>query len=491
MGRWRNINLSTKIFILLALMVLVILGGGMTTVWYAREFNDLNTSIIEREVSALRVAGELETALVRQKGFATYYFLDGDSRWLEQLEQHRRSFENRLQEARKYADSDIEKEIIDRIESDYIDYVKSKNQVISLYRSGNSSNGESLHWEVREKFFNIQNLCGQYVEIHDNQIADAKQKSREKAESVYSFVAAVMVASLLLGLVFVSTLTTQVLAPIRRLSNDIADPESEKESTHEMAALSSRVHGIIEDRDRTKNELEQSRERLLESEKMAMVGKLAAEVAHSIRNPMTSIKMRLFSLQRSLELNSNQKEDIEVVSEEMRRLDNIVRNFLEFSRPHKLKKQRTNVCDIVDLSIDLLEYRLTHHEIEVVHKSPSELPEITADPELLKEVIVNLIVNSCEAMERGGRILISEEEAAAEKIGIAVIIRVKDTGPGIPSSISSSVLEPFFSTKPNGTGLGLSVAVRIVEEHGGRLEMTSNDDEGATFAIILPACEEV
>ena len=110
----------------------------------------------------------------------------------------------------------------------------------------------------------------------------------------------------------------------------------------------------MEEMDRARTELKQSKALLMNSEKMALVGKLATEVAHSIRNPMTSINMRLFSLKRNLEMSDVQKEDFEVVADEMRRLDNIVRNFLEFSRPHKLKKQKVNISDVIDMTIDLV-----------------------------------------------------------------------------------------------------------------------------------------
>ena len=104
----------------------------------------------------------------------------------------------------------------------------------------------------------------------------------------------------------------------------------------------------------------------------------------------------------------------------------------------------------------------------------------------MKEVLVNLIVNACEAMEGGGSIIILEEEGFAEPLERVVVIRLSDNGPGIPESIQDKVLEPFFTTKDEGTGLGLSIATRIIEEHGGWLDLTSEEGKGATFVITLP-----
>ena len=121
-----------------------------------------------------------------------------------------------------------------------------------------------------------------------------------------------------------------------------------KKSGDEVKAISRSVHDLIEAAGQTNIELERSREHLLQAEKMAMVGRLAAGMAHSIRNPFTSIKMRLFSLSRSLKLNDTQKEDFEVISEEIRHVDTIVQNFLEFSRPPKLKMQRISPSAVID-----------------------------------------------------------------------------------------------------------------------------------------------
>ena len=258
----------------------------------------------------------------------------------------------------------------------------------------------------------------------------------------------------------------------------------------EVEALSSRLHSLIEDVDQAQIELERSQEHLLQSGKWAMVGKLAAGVAHSIRNPLTSVNMRLFSLKRSLAMSSSQQEDFEVISEEIRHIDTIVRNFLEFSRPPKLKMQRVSPSDVVNMALVLLRYRLESYGVEMKLIRPHRLPEIWADPDQLKEVLVNLVLNACEVMVNGGVITIREEENLEPPLGPAAVIRVSDNGPGIPESVRDKIFQPFFSTKEEGTGLGLSIATRIIEDHGGRLELESGENEGATFIITLPLGKE-
>ena len=199
--------------------------------------------------------------------------------------------------------------------------------------------------------------------------------------------------------------------------------------------------------------------------------------------------MRLFSLGRSLELANSQKEDFDVISQEIRHTDTIVQNFLEFSRPPKLKMQQISPSVVVDLVIQLLEHRLKSYDVNVRVIRKQMLPELEADPEQLKEALVNLMENACEAMGLGGSIVIQEEEAFVQISKKAAVIRLSDNGPGLPESIKEKIFQPFFTTKDEGTGLGLSIASRIVEEHRGWLDVTSEEGKGTTFIITLPVKE--
>jgi len=141
---------------------------------------------------------------------------------------------------------------------------------------------------------------------------------------------------------------------------------------------------------------------------------------------------------------------------------------------------------VVDLVLQLLRHRLESNNIDVRLHRQAVLPEIQIDPEQIKEVLVNLIVNACESMGRDGLMEIYEEEGSIKSMGKVVIIRLTDNGPGIAEPIREKVLQPFFTTKEEGTGLGLSIAARIIENHGGRLGFQSREGQGTTFTIILP-----
>ncbi len=474
---------------MLTVLVLITIGGGLVMVWYTYQIEGLLSSIIYRNIAAYQAAEALETALINQKGFVSYYFIDGDPTWLRQLGEYRQIFRERLRTVRAIAENDVQKEAIHKIDQEYANYISAKDRLISLYEIGEREAGSELHPEVRHSFFKILRLCENYKDMISKQIIQARKTSQTQAKELRIIAGSAMLIELILGVLLVTVLARSILGPIRRLTREAEKSPGEYKAADEIQALSHSVRNLMDDVDQAKFELEKSREHLAQSEKMAMVGKLAAGMAHSIRNPFTSVKMRLFSLSRSLELSETQKEDFEVISKEIRQIDTIVQNFLEFSRPPKLKMQQISLSAVVDAVIQLLEHRLESYGVDIRIDREQPLPEMMADPEQIKEVFVNLVVNSCEALKTGGRIVIHEQVCVRPPLGEVAVIRVSDNGPGIPDSIKDKILQPFFTTKEEGTGLGLSIAARVIEEHRGRLDVTSKNGEGATFIITLPLKE--
>lgn len=487
---WHRISLRVRLFLVLAALVVITLSGGSVMMWYTYQIDALFKGVIDHDLQALEAASGLEDALVNQKGFVSYYLLDGSPDWLRRLETYRQAFRERLREVAKLVDTEADQKTIGAIESEYNQYIRKKDQVIALYKAGEREAGAKLHTKVRRHFFSILDLCEDYKDVHSNRIQRSRIKTNNQAKDLRMIAGIAVWTAILLGALLAFILITQILNPLRRLSLNAGEMPNPIQAGNEVKAVSRRVHSLMEDVDLTKTKLERSQKYLLQAEKLALAGKLAAGVAHSVRNPLTSVKMRLFSLGRTLDLSQTQKEDLDVISEEIRHIDTIVQNFLEFSRPPKLKMERTSPSDVVDTAFQLLRHRLESYGAEVKLNRQRHLPAILADAEQLKEVLVNLLVNACEAMGAGGRIVISEQEGVVKPLGQVVVIRVSDNGPGVPETIQDRLFEPFFTTKEEGTGLGLSIAARIVKEHGGWLNLTSIEGKGATFIITLPCSEE-
>jgi signal transduction histidine kinase len=486
----KRLSLRARVVGLLIVLGALALGSGGIGVWYTQQMETLFAAVVERDMAALQTQEGLLQALVKQKGFVSYYFMDGDPGWLVRLDEYRKAFTGHLERAEQLLRSDEDRKALQEIRSQYQTYVETRDRVIALYQNGEREKGLELHRQVRNHFFQLLALCETYEQVSVGRIRALQRESRTRAAAIRILaVTTLFIALILMGL-FAFVLFMQILGPIRRLAGEAERFGGVKGAGDEVKALSRGVRGLMEDADHTHSELEKSRVRLLQTEKMATVGKLAAGVAHSLRNPMTSIKMRLFSLERNLQIPPAQREDLEVVTEEIRHMDNIVQNFLQYSRPAKLRMQKVSPSEIVDVTLQLLKHRFRSYGIELTLLRREPLPEILADPDQLKEVFINLLVNAMEAMAgSSGRITIEETMEEQDPLGVVAVIRIRDSGPGISASIREKVFEPFFSTKEEGTGLGLSIAMRIVRQHRGFLHMKSGEGEGTEFTVTLP-CRE-
>jgi signal transduction histidine kinase len=481
--------LRHRVLLILAGFVLITFLLGLTLVWYTFRMEGLMSSITESDLLSLRNAEALEVTLMKQKGLASYYLLDGNPDWLQQQLELRRSFMQRLAGAIDTTLDPGQRQALEETAAEFEQYADKQKRVIELYRSGATTAGAALHGEVHRHFESLIRRSGQFKQFHTDRILAAEAHSHAHAQRLRLITLAAILISVALTLLLAFVFVYQILEPLRRLTLEAYRVNAPERSDNEVKALSRSVRVLLHNMDQTQSELQRSRGSLAQAEKMALVGKLAASMAHSIRNPFTSVKMRLFSLSRSLDLDDVQKEDLEVISAEIRHIDTIVQNFLEFSRPPKLKITSVSPSSVVDAALRLLKYRLKSYEVTVTVSRPAPLPPTPVDIEQLKEVMVNLIVNACEAMTPGGSIAIAERTETHPYLGPAAVVEVRDSGPGIPPHLREKIFQPFFSTKEQGTGLGLSIAQRIITEHGGRLEMESGEGMGAAFIILLP-CEE-
>lgn len=484
-----HIGLRARVYVILSILFFVTLAGGIVMVWYTFRIDAMLNSVLNTHIASYQVAESLEKALINQKGFVSYYFIDGDPEWLRELGEHRQIFKERIKNALAISkNNSTERQVLEKINSEYTNYVKIKDQVINLYTQGDRKTGAEVHKKTRVLYFKLLDLCDKYKQIHTVKIQDIKSKTYAEATQLRFMAVSGVILVLFFSLLLLLVLTYQILIPVRKLISETTTMNGTVTQKDEVQALSMGVHKLIVDSNHIQTELQRSRENLMQAEKMAMVGKLAAGMAHTIRNPMTSVKMRLFSLNRSIELSNTQKEDFDVISDEIRHIDTIVQNFLEFSRPPKLVIQSISPSVVVDLAIQLLTHRLKSYDVDVSVQRQAALPEIQADPEQLKEVLVNIIVNACEAIGSRGSIVITEEESE-EASGRVAVIKLRDTGPGLSEEIKEKIFQPFFTTKDEGTGLGLSIVFRIIEEHGGWIDVTSAEGEGTTFTIKLPIKE--
>jgi signal transduction histidine kinase len=232
----------------------------------------------------------------------------------------------------------------------------------------------------------------------------------------------------------------------------------------------------------------ESQELVERHEKLASLGVLAAGVAHEIRNPLTAIKARLFTQQKALASGSPERRDAEFIGTEIDRLEKIVSDFLRFARPVEPERVPLSPANLLHHVRQLMAPQLSASSIDLTVERVVET-RVLADPELLKQVIINLVQNAAEALAKGGTIKLRAEESRIALHGQmreVVIIEVEDNGIGIQPEVHKRLFDPFFTTKASGTGLGLSIVARIIEKHGGALRFQTAVNRGTTFGIVLP-----
>jgi PAS domain S-box-containing protein len=219
------------------------------------------------------------------------------------------------------------------------------------------------------------------------------------------------------------------------------------------------------------------------SERLAALGRITAGVAHEVKNPLNSMRLWLENLKESLppETDGSAQQAVQVLDKEIDRLDAVVKRFLDFTRPMDVRLEPTQLADILRGVIEVAQPQLQKSNVQVAQLLPIDVPEVYVDRGLLKQAVLNLVLNAVEAMPGGGQLhlVLSRRGEMAE-------ITVGDTGKGIPAENKQKIFQLFFTTRPGGSGIGLASTFRIVQLHNGSIDFTSEVGRGTTFRIELP-----
>jgi two-component system NtrC family sensor kinase len=227
-----------------------------------------------------------------------------------------------------------------------------------------------------------------------------------------------------------------------------------------------------------------TRRQIGRTEKLASIGRLAAGVAHEINNPLTGVLTFAYLMREKPNMDQQDREDLNLIIHETTRAADIVRGLLDFARERAALKERLEINEVICRTTRLIRNQKLFDQIVIEEDLKDGLPEVDGDMNQLQQVFLNLSLNACEAMPGGGKLTITSRSEAGK-----VLVTLADSGCGIKREHFDKIFEPFFTTKPvgKGTGLGLSVSYGIIQQHGGTLEVESEEGKGTTFTILLPA----
>lgn len=301
-----------------------------------------------------------------------------------------------------------------------------------------------------------------------------------------------------LGEILMETLATRMAAPgtaltLRRRDGRTLPVEFSAAPLRGGESKDLGVIGVFRDLTVVRN-LER---RLQRSDRLAAVGELAAGIAHEIKNPLTSLLTFSRRLTRRFDDAQFREKFQAVVPRELERINSIVEGLLELSRPSRLEFQPVRVPALLERALELHGHDVEAKSIEVLREYARDLPAIWGDADALYRALLNLVANALEAMDAGGRLTLRVrwalpgEATPAVKRGHRLLIEVEDTGHGIPEVSQHRVFNPFFTSKDAGTGLGLALTHKIVEDHGGTIDFRTREGSGTTFRIVLPMAPDV
>jgi signal transduction histidine kinase len=217
------------------------------------------------------------------------------------------------------------------------------------------------------------------------------------------------------------------------------------------------------------------------AERLSAIGHLSAGLAHEIRNPLASIAGAASILRRNLPPDDKLERCVHIIDAECQRLNRLLTNFLNFARPRLPSFQQTNLRVLLKDVIQVAEHALSKRQIHLMDQVNTDLPEVECDPDQMRQVLLNLVINAIEASSDGAAVYLSAQAEEGR-----VVIRVVDEGSGVAPEHIEKLFDPFFTTKESGTGLGLPVAHQIVGQMGGHLSARRNGDRGMTFSVALP-----
>jgi len=337
----------------------------------------------------------------------------------------------------------------------------------------------------------IRNVSGDvigilYVGILEQKYLDIRN------QAIFAFVIiSALVVLFSIGLSYV--LSRSISVPVHRLviaskelSNGNLDAKVEKTSNDEIGLLADAYNSMANSlRERDEQLKEFTRKKFMESERLALIGQLAANVAHELNNPLQGIVTYSHLLLERNSLDDPTKQFLQKIVVQANRSRDIIRGLLDFSRQRKPDKTLCNINTLINESLSFFENQALMHNIQIITQLENDLPSIVIDPSQVQRVFINMIVNAAEAMNGNGQLSISTKRDLARG---CIEITFSDTGTGISEENLEKIFDPFFTTKEtgHGVGLGLAISYGIIKEHGGTISVESEVGKGTTFIIRLP-----
>ena len=490
-----------RIFIWVLLALAIIMGGVSLVVAYTYNLQKETERYIEQSRSSVNIAKEMESELASIKGLTSSYLMNKSNRWLDSLKNRQSKFLTHLERARTRGNTPEEALLIQQISALFSNYEQNILIAVANLKAGEISKANAL------LVHSVQNLLVT-IQQKSNEFIALNLKAEVFHESVISRTNVIILriliflgfggiaAGFLLGWLIWRMLfapITQLILKVRGVSGEAVFEQLKLPRGGELDELGERIKDLIDRINRANEDLSRNKELLQYSNKFANLGKIAPTIAHEIRNPLAAIKMLVYSIREEANLPEVIKEDFDIISREIDRIDNFTKDFLRFAKPADPVLSEINPAESLNEVIKLLTPRLAKNNIVLINNALKSKWVVMADSGHLKQVYMNIILNALEVMPQGGELVIDAEVVTENNLFDSgekrkyLRIDFKDSGPGIPEAIMKTVFEPFIKGSDMGVGIGLSISQSIANSHSGWIRAENKPNGGgAIFRFYLP-----
>ncbi len=467
------------------LIGLVLLATCLASVWSISRLQRNLKELLRQNVTHLEAVQELEIQLRQMRIHSFLNVVDPRPPRQEKIARAQERFEKALAKVLEATDPETRR-LAGELQTRYRRYQEEMAQQLPA----GASPADFARWADEHPLRHLDDPCEKLLRLGKDAMANTVHESDSVSAQARL---ALLLAGLLgpcSGLIIGYGLARGLSRSIARLNVRLQDVHAhlDQEVGSVRLAAGGDLHSLDNQIERVAARVRQvaetvqrQQEEMLRAEQLAAVGQLAASVAHEVRNPLTAIKMLVGAALRPRHAQPLTESDLRVIYEEVGRLEHTVQTLLDFARPPLLERQPTDLREVVRQALDLVRIRAGQQHVELEMRLPEQPAIAAVDRNQLRGVLVNLLINALDVLPQGGRV---EVELKPADDGLR--LSVADSGPGIAPAVALRLFTPFASTKPTGTGLGLNISRRVLEQHGGSLSARNRPEGGAEFTLVLP-----
>jgi two-component system sensor histidine kinase HydH len=484
-------RIVTRLTVPIAAVSALLLGLAVVAAYYIQNMQERASGPIARSVASMMAARELEISMREVSTQCNRYLITLEQKYRDQVPDLKEHTVEALENAEAASVIPAEDELMKQIRKGSEHFFAEYDKLLK------NPPPQGVYLKIIELTDNVLTKevldpTHKYVRLNEEMLSQASETNQKLARRLKNGLLAVglcgSAGGLLAGWVIAGTIRRSIRLTEARLRDaarqlDAAVPGSESsvepmtDDTVERVSVS--VSAVLK-------RLRQTERDALRAEQLAWVGQMAAGIAHEIRNPLMAIKLLVQTAADRPDGPSLRPRDFQVLEEEIVRLEKIVSGFLDFARPPRPDPRPVDIVELASKVAAGLRPRADLQGVAIVIDRPSEPVIASADPNQLRQVLLNLLINALDAQPWGGEVLVVAKIDRANTHDPQLLMTVTDKGPGLPQGVGERIFEPFVSTKESGLGLGLSICRRIVEAHGGTLAAATQPSGGAVFTLRFP-----